>query len=140
MVNAVRNRANLLIAIDDHVRWIRLDSYFVGNLIVLAKIETSPRQIPEPKYFANVRKIIADVHPDDDKVMFVVFFEERPPIGVEAFASTSPVTEKVQQDDFAIEIGNRDRLTVQVRASDGWECRSNRKFAVERNLLRLTAS
>ncbi len=43
VIDAVRDRANCLISVDDNVGWKRLDTDFVWHFVIVTKIETSPR-------------------------------------------------------------------------------------------------
>ena len=134
MINFTRDRLNLLIPIEHNVNGIGVDSDGIKELIVVAEMKTSPRQLFLCKDFLNMFLGISNVHAQNRKIRFRMFLHERPPGCVKAFAGGSPVAKEIDQDNFAFEFFGGYWLALDVSPLDGGERRTDFQLTVERDL------
>lgn len=98
----------------------------------MAKEKTTPRQIA--KDFLDMFLTVSNVHAENRKFRFRMFFDERPPGCVKAFALHSPVAEKIDQNNFAFKFRSGYRLPVDIRPFDGRKRRTDFQVTVESDL------
>ena len=138
MINFTRDRPNLLFLIEHNVDRIRIDSDGIEYFIVETEVETTPRQLVQREDLLDMFLAVSNVHAQNCEFRFRMFLNERPPGCVKAFAGSSPVAEKIDQNNFAFELRGGNWLSVDVCPFDGGERRTDFQVALKSDLFWLT--